>query len=287
MTTAEIISELVSEPPKRVVRSIMPSVIEAATNACDFDNLDFKLSMLPSVLKPHDLIIVAAGHKSHADLAVVLKFASSIRRAANWIGNFHLPLAASVEGGQQGPVIQWLFVEGGKPAMLENKVYPLNVTTDNDISKRGLKPKRRETLEKLSEIIHEENSAIFVFPEATLDGGRFDQKKNGIYGLRRVTKPVIGTMVRMAKEAGRGIVTLAVGISGTNHILSPESKLPTPEFVGAFVEQQQGKYRFLARVKVGRPVRLEYERGINFDELMMRRIAKLLPPDERGDYSHA
>lgn len=87
----------------------------------------------------------------------------------------------------------------------------------------------------------------------------------------------------MAHEARRGVVAIAVGIRGTNNILSPESKFPTPEFVGAFLEQQ-GKRRFLAQVQVDQPERLVYQRGHNFDDQMMRRIANLLPSNERGDY---
>lgn len=161
MTTAEAIS-------RRVIQTFMPSLIQAATETTEFDRLDEKMSGLPAMLKPNDLLIVAGDHRSHADLAVVLEFARSIRRITGCVGNFYLPLAASVEEGQQGPIIQMLYLRGGKPAMLETNVYPLAVVTENDTARRGLKPNRRQTLEKLAKIIKEENSAIFVFQKQLL-----------------------------------------------------------------------------------------------------------------------
>jgi len=288
MVTTEIVSEVVDkiakqELTRRIVNTTTPHLIRAGTKMTDFEDLDSSISKLPSSLSPTDMLIYIANHKSYADLLVILESVSRTRRAVSGLGNVYLPLSASVEGGQHGPLVEVLYREGGKPAMLDQGIHTINIVTENDRKVRGLESNDQQQRRELDSIIVEPHSAMFLFPEATLEGGRY-YDDGRVKGMQRVKKRILGLILLKAQKANRNITLLQLGITGTNHLLSAESNFLTPESFLGLLKQQVGRNQYLAKVKAREPLQLSYEKGFDADEYVMSSIAELLPEEERGFY---
>lgn len=288
MVMAEIASGVVDKIAKHeltrtIVRTTIPYLIRAGIRMTNFEDLDSGISKLPSSLAPNDMLIYVASHKSYADLIPILESVSRTRRAVSGLGNVYLPLSASVEGGQHGPVAEVFYSEGGKLALLDQGIHPLNIVTENDRIKRGLESNDLQQRQELGRIIAEPHSSMFIFPEGTLEGGRY-YDDGRVKGIQRVKRRVLSLILLRAQEANRNVILFPLGISGTNRLLSAESDFLTPESLWGLLQQRLGRNQYLAKVRASEPLRLSYRKGFDADEYAMSSIAELLPEEERGCY---
>ena len=95
----------------------------------------------------------------------------------------------------------------------------------------------------------------------------------------------LNTLIRVAQGEGYSAVLVPVGIYGSYRVLSPDTyKPPTTTIARAMIP---GMPRGLIKVTIGSPYVIDQSepiKGLNFNEQLARRLAKLLPSGARGMY---
>lgn len=272
-----------------VTRKILTPVFESGTTMIDYGNLEESLNELDGLLDDRTLLTVATSHMSHSDILIGLKLVQEVREKFPTIGNFYMPVSTSMVKGLQGLVIQLFYSEGTIPLLAQQNIRPIPVVTENDIKTRHLKPNIAEA-RKINHAAKEEGSALLIFPEGSVEGGRYDVFGH-IKGLQHVTNQFLPYAFQKASEAGRRVVILPVGTTGTNRMLSAESLFLTWESFGAILSHRLlGREKILARAVIGHPFVLQGDLLKNPEDIndrVMYSIAALKPPEERGYYNSA
>lgn len=271
---------------KRVIRRIAPFLIGSAIDMVNF-NLD-QVSQVEQHLSKSSLLLLVSNHQSHADLTVITRVVQEFRGRFPNIGNFYIPLSATLENGRQDGFGQTFHWEIAVPTFKQSSINPFYVITDNDIRKRGMKltyTQAKLQLEKIKEATAEKKSAFFALVEGTVEGGRHDEEGK-VKGMQEVVSPFLHRVLRYAQENNREVICVPIGISGTYRILSGEHIFLTFESAVALVARLFRRRIILADATIGTPFVLNPEIDPNeLNDIVMRyHVAPLVTETERGFY---
>lgn len=277
---------------KRIARAIMKPMFESGSNMIGYNNLEESQTKLDELLDQNSLLVIVFNHISHSDIIVGIKLAKEIGfRFSDRINNFYIPIAKSLVESKQGHIAQLFYSEGTLPLLTQQNIEPLPLVTENDQKKRLMKPSFNDT-KRLHNAAWEKKSAFLDLAEGSIEGGRYDISGNP-KGTQKVTNSFLPYIFQKAHEAGKKVIVLPVGISGTNSMISAESLFLTWSSAGALLENWVFKRSpRLATVTVGRP----YEYSPNSSGIpltrnsqqvndgVMKNLVQLIPPAERGYY---
>lgn len=280
-------------PIRNLARAILRPMFISGDKMIEYKHLDKSLTELNYLIDQNSLLAIVTNHTSHSDILAGIRLVQAIRSRSPQIGNFHIPVAASLARGQQGLIAQLFYSEGTLPLLAQQNITPLALVTENDQRKRHLKPSYNET-KQINLAVAKEQSAFLVFAEGSVEGGRYDTFGN-VKGMQQVTNPFLPYIFQKAHEAGKKVIVLPVGIDGTNRMISAESLFLTQHSISALIEDWVlNKPATLARVCVGSPFVYPYDPKENLmhhkdkvNDTVMSSIASLLPPQLRGYYSPA
>lgn len=273
---------------RNAARVILHPIAASGARMIEYSGLE-NLAKLEDFLDGHTLLVIATNHMSHSDLLAGMRMVDEVRSRFQ-IGNFYVPIAASLVRGVQGLVAQLFYSEGAVPLLNQNHIVPLAVVTENDQKKRGLKPTIKETGLLLT-AVKEDQSAILVLTEGSVESGRRDLLSNP-RGIQKVKNPFLLTIFEKAYETGKKVVVLPVGINGTTEMLSAERIFFTWATIGAFLRDWILRHpATLARATVGSPYEYQIDSVTDLkrnrqvvNETVMQSIASLMPPKLRGYY---
>lgn len=242
--------------------------------------------------------VLYANHQSHADKLVLSGITDSLARrdTDDRVTDFLVPVAATIESGAQGAYIQ-LLMSLFEPLYLDRGYGPdVPFVTENDRQTRGVQGSNTESVKRLMDAPRDKHGLV-IFPEATLQGGRRgpDGAPNGIQEVTSVTgSGLIGYPKFWLKRKLGEAVFVPVGISGSYRMYPPDPGRNeiSPEVMAGIVKG--GPTEPIVAVSAGRPFTyadLRDEVGEEPDpkeqkhlDLMMSKVARLLPAGERGRY---
>lgn len=280
------------KPIRRLAHSILRPMFQSGSKMIEYNHLDESISELDSLLHGKTLLAVITSHTSHSDVLASIDLIREIRSRYPQIGNFYIPVAASLVRGNQGFIAQLFYSEGTVPLLEETNTKPLSVVTENDKKKRHLVASLSE-IRQINHAATEPNSAFVNFAEGSVEGGRRDILGNR-KGLQKVTNGFLPYVFQKAHEAGKKVIVLSVGISGTEDMISPYTIFITRHSAWGFIQDWIFKKppSILARINLGHPY--EYspnpdgkpltETAQKVNDEVMTDIAKLKPVNERGYY---
>lgn len=284
-------------PIRRLAHTIMDPMFRSGANMIEYEHLEESLSELSNLLNENSLLVIVTSHNSHSDILVGIKLVQAIRSGFPQVGNFYIPVAASLMKGQQGLVAQLFYSEGTLPFLKQQNINPFPAVTENDRIKRHLKPSLsdiKHDIKQLNRAAAEKESAFLVFPEGSVEAGRYDALGN-MKGMQKVTNPFLPHIFQKAHEADKKVIILPVGISGTNKMISAESLFLTWLSTGALIQNWifRRSPPLLATAIVGHPYEYPNQPGKNLttrseivevNKTVMDSIADLKPGSEKGHY---
>lgn len=283
--TSDKLTDFMQRPLRWGIRRILTPVMAVGNHVIEYRHLNKSLNELGNLVDETTLLAIIISHNSHADILPGIELTKAVRSRFPKIGDFYFPVAASLVRGVQGFHAQLLYEEGALPHLQKPALTPLSTVTENDMRNRHLTQSFYEG-KQIIKAAKEKDSALLVFAEGTVESGRYDVLGN-IRGIQQVNNEFLPFVFQKAKEIGRKVVILPVGITGTNKILSAESIFMTWRGVGALIQDWGFKKPpTLARVIIGHPYELNIEAGQmqEINDRVMSSIAELKPIEERGYY---
>jgi len=234
------------------------------------------LNAVNSAIKEGKMPFLVANHQSLADGVALSTLTSQLG-----IG-FNVPVAASIDEGQQGILIQAVN-EYVNPVLARRNLFTFPIVTDGDVEKRGMA--KRANGQGLSQLLNTalEGRGFAMFPEATVSGGRTNEH-GGIYGLMVPPSPRTFTRwVEKFARHGKYPFVVPVGIDGSYKVFNPD----TNTFPGKILPMLIGNKPIvkMGTVAVGGIIPFDdIGTGKETDDFFMEKISKLLPPSARGAY---
>jgi hypothetical protein len=251
------------------------------------------------------------GHFNHLDPVVAPHACMRLVRLAeeNGLGanlnRFVVTVAKSVPGGQQSSLLKEMYTPMAKYAKARGVDF-FPITRDKDAKFFGM-PKDKEEIDSLMSMLREKGRGMIILAGGSVQPGRHPKGKSGdnIFGLQKIeNRDIISAYVAMLR-AGRDLdqqpYFLPIAIDKTYRMISSDSLMPTPEglislsdslsgFLGCF-----GFKRVHITIRVGMPLTQDYfvsrlgprwrHRPQEVNDILIREIAVLLPPNARGEYS--
>jgi 1-acyl-sn-glycerol-3-phosphate acyltransferase len=251
-----------------------------------------------SLIRDGYVPVLYANHQSHADKLVLSGIVQSLvqQDTNGQVSKFLVPISATIESGGQGAYIQHL-MSVFEPLYLD-RGYGADVPfiTDNDRQARGIEGSNVHSVRRLMGAPRDKHGLV-IFPEATLKGGRrrADGTLNGIQEVTPVTgSGLIGYPKSWLKRGLGEAAFMPIGISGSYRVYPPDSgqNKISPEVITGILGS--GRIEALVAISAGKPytyadLRDEVEEDPDPKQkkhldLMMGKIAGLLPAAERGCY---
>lgn len=243
--------------------------------------------------------VLYANHQSHADKLVLSGITQRLAQsgADDQFGGFLVPVAVTIESGAQGAYIQQLMVLF--ETLYRDRGYGPDVPfiTDNDRQARGAVGNNTESVKRLMDAPRNRHGLV-MFPEATLEGGRIGSNGNlnGMQDVMQITGSGLIGYPKFWLKRGRGeAVFMPVGISGSYRMYPPDPGRDriSPEVVMGI--SGDGPSAPIVSISAGNPytyteLRDEFKEEPDSKrkdhlDLMMRKVAELLPETERGHYN--
>lgn len=252
-----------------------------------------------SLIRDGHVPVLYANHQSHADKLVLSGVIQMLVQQGSdaHITGFLVPVAATIESGTQGDYVQQL-LSLFEPLYRDRGFGPdIPIITPNDRQTRGVEGSNTESVRKLMNAPRDKYGLV-MFPEATLTGGR-RSGDGALHGMQEVTSVtgsgLLGYPKFWLKRKLGEAVYVPIGISGSYRLYPPDpgrSEIPD-EVIANIVEG--GRSEALVTVSVGSPFTYTDLRDAvggepdhrqkNHLELMMGKVAELLPAAERGHYT--
>lgn len=243
--------------------------------------------------------VLYANHQSHADKLILSGITQGLVQhgADDRVSDFLVPVAATIESGAQGVYIQKLMSLFNP--LYADRGYGADVVfiTDNDRQLRGVTGSNSESVRRLMGAPRDGHGLV-MFPEATLKGGRLGDDGT-VNGMREVLPSTGGGLIGYPKFwLNRGLgeaVFMPIGISGSYRLYPPDwgRNEISPEVIAGILGD--GQIEPAVTIFAGNPYTysdLRSEVGGELDhkqtkhlDLMMGKVAELLPATERGYYA--
>ncbi len=232
------------------------------------------LGTLRETIHNGQMPILVVNHQSLSDGPALSVITSQLQT------DFNLPVAASLDEGQQGSLIQSVNSRVD-PVLAQRNLFTVPIVTGGDVEKRGMKegPTGLAKLLKTAAI----GRGFAMFPEASVEGGRTNGR-GGINGLVKPPNPRTFTqwVERFAKQ-GADPVVVPVGINGGYNIFNPDSNSFPDSILRMLIGFEQT--RTIGTITLGNLIAFsEVGTGVQTDDFFMTEIAKLLPESARGAY---
>jgi hypothetical protein len=242
--------------------------------------------------------LLYANHQSHADKLMLSGLIQMLLRHDSDapIADFLVPVAATIESGEQGGYIQQLLALF-EPLYRDRGFGPdVPIITANDRQTRGTEGSNTESVRRLMNAPRDRHGLV-LFPEATLTGGR--RTDHGVLnGVQEVTavngSGLVGYPKFWLRRKLGHAVYLPIGISGSYRLYPPDRDRSeiSPEVIAHILGD--GGTEALVTVSAGTPFTYADLRDAIGDEpdhnqkrhldLMMGKVAELLPVEEQGYY---
>ena len=242
--------------------------------------------------------VLYANHQSHADKLVLSGITQSLaqRDAHDRFAGFLVPVAATIESGEQGSYIQQL-MSLFAPLYFDRGYGPdVSFITDSDRQTRGVTGSNTASVKRLMDAPRDKYGLV-MFPEATLKGGRTGDGGT-VNGMQDVTPITGGGLIGYPRFwVNRGLgeaVFLPIGISGSYRMYPPDSDRNeiSPRVIMGILGDRPVEP--MVTISAGNPfsysdLRDEVREEPNNKQkkhidLMMSKVAELLPATERGNY---
>ena len=223
--------------------------------------------------------VIYANHQSYADgmaLSQITKYIMG-KGLSGRLNGFLLPVAKSIETGDQGSEIQ-VITTMFTQVTTERGLLSVPIIRDKDKEEYGLEGSNTESYARLSNAL-EDGYGLAIFPEGTMEGGRKDTDGR-IKGMQQVSRSLLAGRLKVWLRKGRTSVVLPVGIHGGYRIQHPDEKGKVSEDVLEMVAEDC-PVKSRVTITVGKP--FIPDAAVN-DDSLMRRVAQLLPPEARGYY---
>jgi hypothetical protein len=250
--------------------------------------------------------ILDSDHVSHLDGWVLPFFCNLLtnisrdRGVGRKLRGWTLPVAASLEYGQQG-ILQQLLYQASKPYINELGVHSFPVTRKKDEDKYKMVPKKTEAIPFLRGL--EQNFGIALLAGGSVEPGR-SNGEGGVKGLQPIVDDDLRNLYKLVTHRSRrnpynGAFFQPVAVWGKEKLFSPDTLFLTKEgFVSLYLrEATQEDWNFepeQINVRAGMPMTQDYmasvlgsnwpndSQGIN--TVVVNGIARLLPPEYQGVY---
>lgn len=259
----------------RTMRREPEAVFARAVELFELRDPNNVLGTLREVIQHGKMPMLVANHQSLSD-GIPLSIVTSQLPTG-----FNLPIAASIDEGQQGSLVQSVNSRFA-PILAQRNLFMVPVVTEGDVEKREMS-KRPTGLAKLLKTATT-GRGFAMFPEATVEGGRTNSDGK-INGLVKPTHPSVFTdWVERFANHGADPVVSPVGIDGSYKVFNPVDNSFSDEVLRMLIGRQQPIK--IASITLGPLIPYsEIEVGVHTDDFFMNRIASLLPPSARGAYS--
>ena len=232
------------------------------------------IGQMRSAIHAGKLPMIVVNHQSLADGPALTAITSQLDK------RFNLPVAASIDGGLQGNLIQivnsYLY-----PVMAQRNLVSIPIISKGDVDKRNM-AKGSTGLFTLMKTVRN-GYGFAMFPEGTVQGGR-SNAEGVINGLVTPSNPTAFTqMVMKFKEQGADPVVLPVGIDGSYKIFDPVENTFPNDILRMLIGYD--KPRKIATITLGDLIPFsEVAVSGGSDDFFMEHIARLLPEPARGAY---
>ena len=235
--------------------------------------------------------VIVASHTSHMDgapLASVVKTITDFNNLyspKNPLKGFFVPIASSMETGHQGNTVK----EGlEKMKQIIESYYHLGIvsyTRDKDQRNYGLSKNTMRYILELTKRI-KAGQGLAVFPEATMQGGRVQEKtlfgKDKRFGMQEFKN--LQDIAEVIQRLGFQPLIIPVGINGGYQLENPDNNRFTKEFL-AEIFLTRPTTTNLINAKVGNPVTLNEIAQEDINHFLGKMVARLLPQEARGVYT--
>lgn len=275
---------------KKLARVVSEPLINGSERLFEYYGLDESIEASRQYLEKGYKLVVLASHKSHGDLPpgahIMQAFMDSYPEL---LTDFALPIAASMGGGEQGNVIKTLHDEALVPSMKKRNIDTFPVVTDNDVTKRHMKPNSVRNGFSIIRRLKRRGTGFFVFIEGNMEGGRKDEKTGGVKGLQKADS-MLRQILEYSKEKNFPLVFVMAGISKSHKTFSPTYKFVTPDWALATAKNVINPNNKFAPVNVSRPVPIDSMNMENIPQVidnLMINLSSCLPEDERGIWKGA
>ncbi|MBI2593383.1 hypothetical protein HYW44_01965 [Candidatus Daviesbacteria bacterium] len=224
------------------------------------------------------------------------------------LNGFVATLAKSVKEGKQSPLLKGLYPTMEAYANLRSVEF-VEITREVDVRRYGMKKDRAE-IDLLKARVKREGVGVVILAGGTVQPGRHPEGKKGddIFGLKKLEDgdtditSMFAVMGRWGRDLNQYPYFVPVGINRTYRFLSSDSLMMTPEGIASIYDRPWkilsllGIERMFVDIKVGMPLMAEDMAGSlgtdwrnnpnEINNLLMRRVALLLPPNARGEFSN-
>jgi len=178
------------------------------------------LSKVVDLRKDGFIPMFVSSHSSHADLLAALKVLNYVQDQTGPNPNeIQFLYAKSIDTGHQGKSIQQVF-DKFKTFLKRKNILPLPIVRKKDTTKYNLQSDSSSLKKILS--IPEENSGLFIFPEASIEGGRVENGR--VKGLQSVEDAQsINHLCKKCAKLGKKFVAVPIAINGSHLVFSPDT----------------------------------------------------------------
>lgn len=225
--------------------------------------------------KRGDIIVALSNHQGHTDAFTAALAINTLRAISNpedpLSQKFAIIIASTIESGKQGRMIQRGFEVTRDNLFAPNNIGTIPYTRKKDMEKYEIPSNIREYTAALNAAIAE-GTDLFVFPEASVQGGRTNPKTGKIYGIQPfLEETVVTSLINRARRHGRGITLVPIGSHGPFHLLNPDTNQP-------------GKEGWLAVAGLGKPDLIQVRFGMPFTGEDLKRKIPNLEPSAVNDF---
>lgn len=246
-------------------------------------------------------------HHSHPDGFIIARLTSDLTIMTNSALNhssegkpfagFFMPLAQSLEEGQQNRILMQGYKEM-KPTMKKFGLVPTPIVRAKDASEYEMN-KDPEEEKRMRDLISQGYRGLMLFPEGTTKGGKTDDNGHKL-GMQPIDRnSLIKSHLFLRRNTGKLSLFIPAVTFGGDEMLVPDNKhLSKLRLLNAIVSP----YPSMATIKVGMPIRSDEgeiaqmlnggikgkdrEKGRDeLNNLLMGKVAELLPFNERGVYA--
>lgn len=264
------------------------------------------IQLLASPLEEGCKVVVVSNHVSQGDGGPMAYILNEIRDT--YPGHFQsilYTMSASMEGGQQGKMLQLFYKHGVKKFLDKHAIDQDPVISTNDVTSRHM-VKTQENGVRTRKALTDPAILSALHAEGWMQGGRKIRGTEVLNGLQEMDRSVRALFINQVRSKTPTII-VPVGIEGSEEIFDPNSKNFTIDGLitltegleaGTGLGQLQDKLfsvfgggqdlRYIPNgvVRIGRPQYLsDLAGGVkDIPDGVMRAIAEVLSPRYQGDY---
>ncbi len=210
-----------------LAKKIVPVLLERSTvELTEFFGMEHLAELKPYLEQGYNFRLMLP-HESQADAGPMIVLADAVRvKYPDKIKKYLLPVAETMEGGQQGSPLEALYTNGVEQTLQRHEIYPDGIISDNDIKSRGMQ-KTSDTIGIRTALAFKRPTiGILMFPEAIMEGGRFKPGTVEMNGLQDPAESA-SEAIDFDLELNENIVYLVASIHGGYEVFSPQTKFFT------------------------------------------------------------